>query len=609
MPTSDDEMMNALPGWITLLPDWERALVLIDGLDQLPVPTDIRFLAYLPRIRVLVSCRDGTPAMGYIKAFWYRGILLTSLRTEKRIAIINKVLRVYGKELTEKQANKIASSSPAANPLYLRTLLDELVRINELKSSGTQNDFMDGQIEKYLRMTDLDQLYGSMIERLESVLKKYRSGSKDAVKHFLTSISVSRNGLSQDEILHITGMREIDFLILRNELDYHLSEKDGLIDFFHASLKDAVNRVYLSSKEEGIRERERIIKWFELQETEDSRKEYELPYQLRMNDEKDKLEKYLGKMEVFIAFTEDRHESKYYEFLSYLRFSLQDFCDGIIRLYGSYLSGSNERGLVMRLATLAYDEGCLGEAEPLLKEALEIHRKTLGEENPDVATVLNNLGLLYSSQRRYDEAEPLYEEALEIHRKTLGDENPYVATGRGNLGSLYYRQRRYDEAEPLLKEALEIHRKTLGDENLDVARDLNSLGLLYFKLGRYNKAESSYEEALEIYRKTLGDENLDVATGLGNLGALYSKQGRYIEAEPLYEEALEIHRKTLGDENLDVARDLCKLGWLCSRQGKFDLAKEYVEMSRKIYKTLGYSSEVSKLDFILKRIDKFRKGR
>ena len=39
-----------------------------------------------------------------------------------------------------------------------------------------------------------------------------------------------------------------------------------------------------------------------------------------------------------------------------------------------------------------------------------------GPDHPEVAQTLNNLGVLYASQGRYDEAEPLYRRALDPDR-------------------------------------------------------------------------------------------------------------------------------------------------------------------------------------------------
>jgi Tfp pilus assembly protein PilF len=46
------------------------------------------------------------------------------------------------------------------------------------------------------------------------------------------------------------------------------------------------------------------------------------------------------------------------------------------------------------------------------KRSLAIREKALGPNHPDVATSLNNMGLLYERQGQYAEAEPLYKRAL-----------------------------------------------------------------------------------------------------------------------------------------------------------------------------------------------------
>ncbi|NEO92284.1 MAG: tetratricopeptide repeat protein [Moorea sp. SIO3G5] len=48
----------------------------------------------------------------------------------------------------------------------------------------------------------------------------------------------------------------------------------------------------------------------------------------------------------------------------------------------------------------------------------------LGHDHPDVATILNNLGLLYWSMGRYNQAKPLFVKALEIAEQKLGQNDP-----------------------------------------------------------------------------------------------------------------------------------------------------------------------------------------
>jgi tetratricopeptide (TPR) repeat protein len=70
----------------------------------------------------------------------------------------------------------------------------------------------------------------------------------------------------------------------------------------------------------------------------------------------------------------------------------------------------------------------------LYGKALEIYKKTLGEDHSDVADTYNNMAIVLESQGTLDDAMELYREALGIYKKTLGEEHPTVAGTYLNLG-------------------------------------------------------------------------------------------------------------------------------------------------------------------------------
>ena len=79
------------------------------------------------------------------------------------------------------------------------------------------------------------------------------------------------------------------------------------------------------------------------------------------------------------------------------------------------------------LATLLHHTNRFGEAEPLMRRALEIDEATLDHQHPSVATRLNNLAMLLKDTNRIEEAEPLMRRALEINKAALGEQHPTVA--------------------------------------------------------------------------------------------------------------------------------------------------------------------------------------
>ena len=69
----------------------------------------------------------------------------------------------------------------------------------------------------------------------------------------------------------------------------------------------------------------------------------------------------------------------------------------------------------------------LGEAEPLMRRALEIDEEFYGSDHPDVARDLNNLARLLQATNRLGEAEPLMKRALAIDEQSYGPDHPDVA--------------------------------------------------------------------------------------------------------------------------------------------------------------------------------------
>ena len=204
------------------------------------------------------------------------------------------------------------------------------------------------------------------------------------------------------------------------------------------------------------------------------------------------------------------------------------------------------------LAGLYRSQGRYSEAELLYLQAVEIDRRSLPEDHPNLATNLNNLAALYYFQGRYSEAEPLYLQALEIGRRSLPEDHPSLATHLNNLAGLYESQGRYSEAEPLYLQAVEIDRRSLPKDHPSLASDFNNLAGLYKSQGRYSEAEPLYLQAVEINRRSLPEDHPRLATDFNNLAELYRSEGRYSEAEPLYLQAVEILRSKLPENHPNI---------------------------------------------------------
>jgi Tfp pilus assembly protein PilF len=85
---------------------------------------------------------------------------------------------------------------------------------------------------------------------------------------------------------------------------------------------------------------------------------------------------------------------------------------------------------------------------------LAIRREVLGDQHPDTATSLNNLGGLLHNMGDYAGARPYYEQALVVLCETLGVQHPTTIQTQLNLIILYLRMQDSASAKGLLSEAV-----------------------------------------------------------------------------------------------------------------------------------------------------------
>ena len=235
------------------------------------------------------------------------------------------------------------------------------------------------------------------------------------------------------------------------------------------------------------------------------------------------------------------------------------------------------------LAQLLQRTNRLGEAEPLMRRALEITVATLGEQHPTVAIRLNNLAV--QDTNRITEAEPLMRRALEIDKAALGEQHPNVAIDLNNLAILLLDTNRIEEAEPLMRRALEIDKAAFGEQHPTVATRLNNLATLLLDTNRIEEAEPLMRRALEIDVAALGEQHPNVATRLNNLAILLQDTNRIEEAEPLMQRALEIDEMAFGQQHPNVAVCLNNLATLLQATHRSEEAEPLMRRSLEIFDT------------------------
>jgi serine/threonine-protein kinase len=240
--------------------------------------------------------------------------------------------------------------------------------------------------------------------------------------------------------------------------------------------------------------------------------------------------------------------------------------------------------IINNLGALYSYQGRLDEAETVNRRVLEIRRHVVGNDHPSVMVTLNNLGNLLREKGEYADAEPMLEEALAINR-TLHGRHPRVAISLHNLSLAKVALGDYDAAEALDREALSMRRELLNEEHPDIANTLHNLGWQRLERGAYEEAEGYFRDAIAQWGKTFPDDHPNFVTAYRNLGHTLVELGRFAAADSALSRSLELSEAVFGERHANTATTLLRLGDLQRRRGDPSAAEATLTRALEIRRT------------------------
>jgi tetratricopeptide (TPR) repeat protein len=233
------------------------------------------------------------------------------------------------------------------------------------------------------------------------------------------------------------------------------------------------------------------------------------------------------------------------------------------------------------------------EAEPILRQAVELWSAKGPEAKRSRALAMSDLGSLLLVLERYPESERTLTRSLHdlepgpdashvfwnlaILHRNLGDlpkaescarqasamvEGPDRVAPQLILASVYIEQKRYQEAESILAWAEE----GAGDA-LRVVID-NYYAAIALPTGKYTLAEEVARRAIEAAQRSLPAQHPAAAAAWNNLGQACRFQGDYLEAEHAYRESMQRWERNAGPGNPSLARVMMNLGALYHERGR-----------------------------------------
>jgi Tfp pilus assembly protein PilF len=648
------ELMDSLPQWLGTASAWARkhrtrVLLVLDSLNSLTSQQDLRWWpAFVPQgVTLVVSCLPGAvlqalggqaqPLPGRLRAPAWTRLRVKPLTRAQRHELLTVYLGRYNKSLSPALMARVMAHPLAGNPLFLRTLSEEL------RLFGVHEQLAH-RLAHYLESQTVDDLFERVLARVEG------DCGSEAVRVTMTSLWASRAGLSDKEILGIARLQPADWAAIRHALDEALLDTGGRIGFAHDYLGIAVRDRYLPRPGLQAAAHARLGRWFQALPL-DERRAHEEPWQWLKAQRWRELRKWLDDAQVITWMTSNGQRAQWLaywlevgrgrpvdlsshyrrvwarwapdlapaqtltratalqqalEFAGYQGHFEERLArhalDASTRLRGPRHAATLEctRHLAQLMAQRQQAHDC-AQAATLLRDVVSAERQA---RSPELATTLNLLGTVLTSLKNFEAARETYEEALACFEAADGQEDPEsTATVLNNLGDLAVSCANPQEAQRWLERCLQIRRRSLPPDHPLLATTLDNLGKALTARNKGREATAHFERALAIRTSVLGSDHPETNNTRVNWGTLLTQEGQYREAGTLFRAAWEADVRRFGASHWYAVMDAVTC-LACARkeaaalgaQGQRLRAKQALERAQEIAVALASGAARSQED-------------
>jgi len=535
IPDKPDALRMAFANCLHIASVQGRVILIIDALNQLEDRDGAPDLVWLPsvipeNIRLILSTLPGRSLDELNKRDWQK-MQIHPLDNDERIRLINEFLEMHCKKLSRKQIEKIASAEQTRNPLYLRSLLEELRVFGEYEE-------LNKRIEECLAAKTIPALFEAILKRCEDDYERDRHG---LVRDSMTLIWAARRGLTETELLEILGgnvnpLPQAIWAPFSLAIEQALVSHSGYIQFCHDYMRQAVRNRFIPTDKAQQETHLTLADYFAEFEF-NNRVIDEYPWQLIEAKSWERLHCLLSNLEFFTkAWVQNQFDLKSYWSKVEELYSVKKK-----DTYRNVLSNPQNfnTDTVRFIAALLSDTGDLIEALLLLQFLTEHFRK-IGDLTSLHANMVEQ-GRIKSTHSEYDEAMKLYKEAEQICHE-IGDVWG-LCKSLYNQAKILYNTGDYDKAMKLFKET-ELICREIGDKST-LHACLGAQGITLKIFGKIDEAMKLHKEAEQICRE-IGDKKL-LSVTINNQAHILADRGKFDEAMKAYKEVEQVCRE-IGDK-------------------------------------------------------------
>lgn len=218
--------------------------------------------------------------------------------------------------------------------------------------------------------------------------------------------------------------------------------------------------------------------------------------------------------------------------------------------------------------------------------ALELIRQTGMQGTVNHGTTLLNAATGFRAAGNYEQAETCYQQAQKIFENELNGPDYRLASLHNNMALLYAQTGRLEQAHDHMLEALKITRQ-LPDMETELATTYTNLGNICFGMNRADQGTEYMQKAVALFEQNTDHPDPHYPAALSGLGEASFHKGELEKAAEYYAKSLYWIEQVYGKnddwkttkENLDVVKNLIERrnAISASKMKGLDLARAYYE--------------------------------
>ena len=524
----------------------KKIVIVIDGLEKIKSHDFFSSLNWVPKniptnVKLLFSTNKKEILDSLLK-IGFKSFELESQPKKQREEFITSYLDKFGKKLPQDMVDVIVNDDISHLPFSLKLLLDELRIFGVFEEL---NDFIDN----YLEAKNNKELFIKLFERMEG---DYEDEIKGLVGRTLSFIALSKNGLTESEIVNFTQSAPLYWSPIYNSIENYLYRNIGQLSIRNEDFLEAVKEKYLTD-EIQISTFHRVMADYFNSDEDKVRKFDELSYHLFKIAAFDELKEHLADIEIFMLYSRLNPN----ELIKYLD-ELKTHCD-LAEIYKNAIIDYEQKPGVTPLDVSA---AChkLGQLVSIgqddkykvlfAEKSFEMIEKEYGENHIETAKPLSTL-IDSMINLQDDRVERYILKAIALLSECEIRDMRFVSL-LSTMIQISMLMEEYDQAEVFIRDEIELLETIWGGESFALVDP-------YVKFADLSKIKGDYEDAIEYCEKAIqiverfgGKDHMSMFMPLDMIVEIYKEQKLFDQALEAVNISIASKIKSYGDHHIAV---------------------------------------------------------